>query len=551
MFFKYILNIYPEHISRTYILNMCFNIHFKFVGVTMTDEKKSTGGNIDVFSQSSGRIKDVKIEKIFSDVLSSVVSGRDSEKEVIGKAEKILSALRKSAEKAGYIVSIELGGSAAKKTFLRQDFDCDVFVRFDYDKYSEHDSELSSYLKKIILDAGFSPVELHGSRNYFQFIADDLKFELVPVLWLKSIHEIKHAKNVTDASPFHVYWFNKKCDLSARIPEKSSQDPSVIGDTNPDIYRLNNQVRLTKIFSKAQRVYGAESYIQGFSGHVLDILIVHFGNFYNLADFFAKQDEMLDLKKYDPKKIVIDVEGFYHGKDSLEVQKLLNPSKIDSPIIIIDPISKDRNASSSIGLDKFNKFIRACRRFIDAPDGSLFKKIQISGSNLKDNILKKRILELKKRGLESYCIICKVEPKSGKKDIVGAKIKKVAEYIAQKLTSNSFEVYDFDFELIKKDVPEKVVVNDSEDFSESFIWFFVDKSRLEKEYLWAGPPKKEKVHAESFMEKHKSAVELDGRLYAKISREHTDAYEFVKTIVDDANISGRCKSISFDKFDST
>lgn len=510
MFFKYISTVH----------------HYIFQDITVKtmSSKKSTVQNDEI--EDAVRRKTKSEEQMLDNVLSKAIDhvciGSDIENKLFEQVDIVLDSLRNSAKSLGYVVSVELGGSAAKRTFLKGDFDCDVFVRFDFKKYSGKDSELSGYLKKIILGAGHSPVELHGSRNYFQFVSGGFKFELVPVLWIESISD---AKNVTDASPFHVYWFNEKC-------KKSGKDPN---------HRFNNQVRLAKLFSKSQRVYGAESYIQGFSGHVIDILIVHFKSFRNLVEYFASVDEILGMKKYDERKIVIDVENFYPGKTSLEIQKILNPSKIDSPLIVIDPISKDRNASSSIGVEKFNQFIRSCKKFLGHPDDSFFEKKSFS-----DSLLKERLHELKSSGLSSYSIICKVNPLKGKKDIVGAKIMKLAEYLANKLVENSFKLYDYDFELVKK-ASDDIALNDSEDFSESYIWFFVDVSELEKEFLWAGPPESEKNHAESFLKKHKKILRKNGRLYAEITREHTDAFNFIKTFKEDGYVLERCKGISFRK----
>lgn len=475
----------------------------------------------DSGTDSGKSISGAQIDSVISRIADRISGGCDSEEKLFGRVDAVLDSLRKSAKSLGFNVSIELGGSAAKRTFLSGDFDCDVFVRFDYKEYSPKDSEISGYLRKIITGAGFSPVELHGSRNYFQFVSDGFKFELVPVLWIEKISD---AKNVTDASPFHVYWFNDKCKRSHLAGK----------DT------FNNQVRLAKLFCKAQRVYGAESYIQGFSGHVIDILIVYFRSFRKLVEFFASSSEILGMKKYDDRKILIDVEGFYGDKTSMEVQKILNPSKIDSPLIVIDPISKDRNASSSISADKLNQFIRSCRKFAAHPSESFFERKTFS-----DDIIRERMHDLDGSGLRSYAIVCKVAPPSGKKDIIGAKMMKLAEYLASKLLDESFKIFDYDFELIRK--PSQDVLNDCEDFSDSYIWFFVDVAELEKTFLWAGPPEKEKAHAESFLEKHKTIVRKDGRLYAKITREYTDAFNFIKTFKDDKYVLERCMSISFRK----
>lgn len=473
------------------------------------------------------------IRELLCNISNDIIPNKNYEDEILKKVEFILDKIRYSAKKLKYDVSVELGGSAAKRTFLLGDFDCDVFVRFNYDKYSEEDSKLSLYLKNILKNIDVNFVELHGSRNYFQFVYDDIKFEIVPVLL---VNNIKMAKNITDSSPFHVSWFNEKC--------KNIDNEILIKDEliDKNYLKLNNQVRLAKIFVKSSRCYGAESYISGFSGHVIDILISYFNDFLGFVNFFAFCNELLNLKKYDEKKILIDVSNFYNKKNTIEVQKLLNESKIDSPIIVIDPISPERNAASALSLDKFNLFVRYCKKFISKPDKSFFIMKKFS-----DEMIISRIKELEIENLPSNAIICKVEPLLGKKDVVGAKIKKISDYIKKKLVENSFIVFDYDFELIKKK-DNKVSVNDSEDFSESYLWFFVDKRELDKEFIWLGPPIKEKVHAEVFKNKHISmnneVFEKDGKLYAKIKRKFISAKKYLEYLKDDIYIKEKCKNIS-------
>ena len=63
------------------------------------------------------------------------------------------------------------------------------------------------------------------------------------------------ALNVTDFSPLHVDWVNK------------------------NVKRLRDDIRLAKRFCKVNKLYGAESYIRGFSGYALELLISYYGGF--------------------------------------------------------------------------------------------------------------------------------------------------------------------------------------------------------------------------------------------------------------------------------
>jgi len=131
--------------------------------------------------------------------------------------------------------------------------------------------------------------------------------------------------NITDISPLHSKWVNK------------------FGKG------LKDEIRLAKQFCKANKLYGAESHITGFSGYVLEILTIHYKGFKNLIKA---------ITKWKPK-VIIDTEK-YHKKPLFDLDK----SKTHSPIIIIDPVQKSRNASAAVDIEKFNKLIQYSKEFL-------------------------------------------------------------------------------------------------------------------------------------------------------------------------------------------
>src|SRR3989344_2754214 len=117
---------------------------------------------------------------------------------------------------------VVLGGSAAKDTWLKESHDVDLFVKFNYKKYN--DKDISNLLENA-LKKKFKIKKLHGSRNYFQIKKNNLVFEIVPIL---DIRKAVEAKNITDISPLHAKWVKK--------------------------FRVEDEIRLTKAFAKAQNV---------------------------------------------------------------------------------------------------------------------------------------------------------------------------------------------------------------------------------------------------------------------------------------------------------
>jgi tRNA nucleotidyltransferase (CCA-adding enzyme) len=376
-------------------------------------------------------------------------------KEINEVVDKINSELKKLNVKATAVV----GGSFAKETHLIDDHDCDIFARFDY-KYK--DQNISDLLEKVLRK--FKATRLHGSRDYFLF-RNKLNFEVVPVL---NVSRPEKALNVTDVSPLHVAWVKKR--------------------------KKNREIRLAKAFCKAQNIYGAESYIKGFSGHVLDILTIYYGSFMNLLKASQKWKE----------KTVIDIHKEH--KDALFE---LNASKIQGPLIVIDPIQPERNASAALGNEAFETFIEKAKEFLKNPSERFFEKKTLNKKDVKD------------------AIILDVVPLEGKKDVIGAKIMKAHEAVQRELESNGFKIKDSGW-----------AWND-----ETFIWFKLKDDKLNKETTVQGPPVKMKEYVAAFKKKHKKTFEKKGKLYAKTERKYTDAKELIRDIIKSKDIKERVKSI--------
>ena len=319
--------------------------------------------------------------------------------------------------------------------------------------------KLSDILEKIL--APLKPERVHGSRDYFIKMDKKMKYELVPV------YDIGHASeivNITDASPLHFRWLRKQ------------------EQKNP---KLNDEIRLAKAFCKSAGVYGAESYIRGFSGHVLDILIFNYGSFMGLARNAAKWK----------KPQVIDIYNIYKG----EALQKLNEAKIISPLVLIDPIQPDRNAAAALGDEMFDRFIERAKAFLKKPSDKFFVKEKFS--------LKK----IRKKNT----IVLIVTSLTGKKDIVGSKLLHAFESIGKQLELNGFEIADSGWHWDKK----------------AYFWYNLKRMKIPKEYIHDGPPVKAKPNFEQFTKKYRKTFVKNGRVYAKVNRQFTDAKKMVTAIM--------------------
>lgn len=378
--------------------------------------------------------------------------------------DEIVSSINKELKKNKIKAIAVIGGSFAKDTHLVDDHDCDIFVKFDY---KHKDKPISDLLQKSL--KSFKPNRLHGSRDYFQF-SKKLNYEIVPVLDIKKANQ---ALNVTDVSPLHVSWTRK--------------------------HKKGSEIRLAKAFCKSAGIYGAESYIKGFSGHVLDILTIYYGSFMNLLKASQKWKE----------STVIDVEKYY--KNSKDALFEINKSKTQSPLIVVDPIQKERNAAAALSNEKFDIFIKKAKEFLKNPNEKYFERKVLTKNDFK------------------YAIILDVKPLLGKRDVVGAKIMKTRDAIKRELENHEFNVKDSGFVWDK----------------ETFIWFRLKNDKVEPEKVIKGPPLALKEHVAAFKKAHKNSFEKNARVFARIKVGYVNAKDLIKDVIKTEEIREKVKSISF------
>ncbi len=349
-----------------------------------------------LFPFLSGKIKSKIIytmDKI-KDVLEKQIELIKPSKEIADRINKVskkfIDKLRKKLKTKKINAEIFIGGSIAKNTLIKKDkYDIDIFVRFDK-KYNK----ISKLLGKII---GNKAKKVHGSRDYYQLIKEGIIIETIPVLKIKKPEE---AKNVTDLSYFHVKYIVNKIKANRKLAE---------------------QIILAKAFCHAQDCYGAESYINGFSGYALELLICHYGSFLNFIR------EIAEAKG----RIIIDDSKFYKNKENVLTE--VNESKIQNPIILIDPTFKERNALASLSQDTFFKFKKACEAFLRNPSSEFF--------------IRKNIFEELKRKYGKKIIVVSIKTNKQKGDIAGTKSKKFFGFFMREINREfKIRASEFDYD---------------------------------------------------------------------------------------------------------
>ncbi len=398
------------------------------------------------------------------DVLERIRPGREEQQRVQKTVKEFLTRLNKVVQGATAI----LGGSGAKGTWLSGNYDIDIFVKYkDREKTHQLSELLEASLRKAFPKEALH--RLHGSRDYFQLCYNGVNIEVVPII---SIRNAEEALNITDVSPLHAQWITKKAKM------------------------LKDEILLAKQFFKANRLYGAESHIGGFSGYVLEILIVHYGSFQKLLQ------EAVTWKG----KAIIDVEGHYKGKNVLFE---LNTSKTQSPLIVIDPVDKGRNAAAAVSREKFLLLKKTAKAYLAKPTAGFFTRKELD------------IKTLQKKG---HLVLLDVAPLKGKEDVVGVKILKVLEYLTRKL-----EPFD---------------VKQSGWDEEKLMYFVLAKDKVSPLEVRTGPRLEMKEHVQMFKKAHKKTFIRENRIFAEIPVKTPLLRPFVEDLLKDKYIRDRVKAMS-------
>jgi len=391
------------------------------------------------------------------DILNKINPDKKERDKVSKVIDDFLIKLRKRLKECDLLI----GGSMGKDSWLSGDHDVDIFVKFPKSYYKK---DISRLLQDKLKGIKFNV--LHGSRDYLQVRHGSYLFEIIPVIDIKKHEE---ALNITDVSPLHVDYVKKNI-------------------------RDNVQIRLAKAFLKSNNLYGAESYIKGFSGYVVELLIIHYKTFMNFVNNASKWNN----------QVIIDLSKFYKNKK--EVLNNLDKNKINN-LILIDPVQPNRNAAASLSFEKFNEFIELCGKYLKNPHEEFFieKKFDLD--------------ELKKKFSKYDIIVLNVDKLEGKDDVVGGKLLKAFDFIKGKIIKEGWKIKESKWH-----------------WNDKIIFYYVsEKKELSKEVIHYGPPKKLIENVNMFKKKWKNykIFEDNSRVYVKLKRKNTKISSFVKDLIND------------------
>ncbi|MFZ5955295.1 MAG: hypothetical protein ACOYT4_02620 [Nanoarchaeota archaeon] len=400
----------------------------------------------------------MKFESLFNQILKNNSLSDKEFKDLKKRAEEIIKKVSNKNLK------LIIGGSLAKSTIIRKELqDIDIFAVFEKE---EDTLNLEKILRAKL--TSFDIRKVHGSRDYFQIKEGQIIFEIIPVVKVKN-----KPNNITDLSLSHVKYIKDKIKKNPKLPD---------------------EIKLAKMFCHAQNCYGAESYINGFSGYALEILISYYGSFLKF------------LKSLDKKQNFVDPAKYYKNKEEAKLN--LNENKLQSPIILIDPTYKYRNACGGLSYDTFEKFKKASIDFLKKPDLKFFEKRELDVEKIKKLA--------KKRQSRFISIELRTEKQDG--DIAGTKMKKFSRFILDELERKQ----------------QKVLFDEFDYKNNTARFFLIVKEKNEIEIK--GPPVSNKIAVENFKKKRRYIFEKNDYIYTKEKIELKGIFNFIKKFEKDMDV---------------
>jgi tRNA nucleotidyltransferase (CCA-adding enzyme) len=218
---------------------------------------------------------------------------------------------------------IELYGSVAKGTHLKDASDLDIFVFFPPETPKE-------VMGKRVIEAckrEFDTIVKYAEHPYAHITYKDVEADVVPGYSVKSASE---ARSAVDRTPFHYEFVVKHLTENQK-----------------------DEVRLLKKFLKTAGIYGAEIKTQGFSGYVCELLIIKFGDFLSVLKEVARWKKQTVL---------------WFEKPSYNVRERFG----NVPLIFIDPVDERRNAAAAVSRESYDRFILFARAFLRNPGREFF-----------------------------------------------------------------------------------------------------------------------------------------------------------------------------------
>jgi len=381
-------------------------------------------------------------------------------KEAMGVAEKILKKSKASPV---------LAGSYTRDTWMPDKKEFEIFMVFSEGVSREElEKKGLSLGKKIVKEMKGSHIIAYAEHPYVRARIKGYMVDIVPCYGVKSPEKIRSA---VDRTPFHNRYISRKLRKE-----------------------LSPEVRLLKRFCKGLGIYGSDTRTRGFSGYLCELLIIEYGGFLGLLNGVAE---------WEPGRAVIDLEDYHKGKIPQELGKRFR----FQPLIVIDPVDRNRNVAAALSPDNFMQFVSSCKGFLEKPDLIYFfprkKRVNIRA-------LGKRIRER-----DSALLLLRFRQPYVIQDVLWPQLRRFVKRLKDIMEDKDFSVIGHD-------------IWSDEEFTKGICLVLLEMEvwELPEVRKVTGPPIFSRKHSQEFLKKYKprGRTWVENQCWvAEVKREFTSA----------------------------
>jgi tRNA nucleotidyltransferase (CCA-adding enzyme) len=225
-------------------------------------------------------------------------------------------------QRSSPLVRALVAGSAARGTFLSDRLDIDLFLLFPPDIGRDRLREEGLALGRAILER---PETRYAEHPYLRGEFEGFRVDAVPGY---AVTDPSAPLSPVDRTPFH----------QAYLAERET----------PEIVR---EVRLAKEFLRSLGVYGSEARTEGFSGYLVELLVLRFGSLRGM---------LADARGW---RIPVRLAEPGHEPPRLPVEVAL---------IIADPVDPHRNVASALSRRNLSTVVLAAQEYLEHPSDAWF-----------------------------------------------------------------------------------------------------------------------------------------------------------------------------------
>jgi len=261
-------------------------------------------------------------EAVLQQIARKISPTNQEREKMVRLSQAIQREVENVLEGTGIQAKVSPQGSFARDTWLSHEADLDIFARFPpTTERKEWEEKVLPAMRKYF--SRYRVIERYAEHPFLEFHVDGVRVNIVPS------YDVSKGewKSATDRTPYHTEFMQTHLTPELRL-----------------------EARLLKKFAKGIGTYGAEIKIGGFSGMLIDTLVLYYQSFMETLKHASSWNEGTLLEIGKPESMVSPKE-----KDP----------NVD--LVVNDPVDPNRNLAAAVRPDKLWSFVAAGRQFLRNP----------------------------------------------------------------------------------------------------------------------------------------------------------------------------------------